>query len=100
MGPRQWPRGWAASLLAVSLGLQATLKGVSDEGRQLLADLLTQLSIDQIRDLFVASRVEERGETIKRDGVERPVTVDDWVQAFLAKRDQISKSNHRCAVAR
>lgn len=64
---------------------------VSEAGRQFLADLMAQLSEDQIRDLFVASRIEERGEKIKVDGSERPVTVDDWVAVFLRKRDELSQ---------
>lgn len=67
---------------------------ISEPGRKFLADRLSLLSDDQIRDLFRAARVEQRQERI--DG--RLVTVDDWVEVFKAKRDQIV--NHRCETAR
>ena len=63
---------------------------ISEAGRKFLADRLSLLSDDQIRDLFTAARVERRQEKI--DG--RVVTVDDWVEVFKAKREQIV--NRRC----
>ncbi len=63
---------------------------ISEQGRQFLADRMSLLSDDQIRDIFTASRVERRNEML--DG--RRVTVDDWVAVFKAKRDQIV--NHQC----
>lgn len=64
---------------------------ISEAGRKFLADRLSQLSDRQLRDLFTAARVDRRKDEV--DG--RPVTVDDWVQVFKAKREQIV--NHRCA---
>jgi hypothetical protein len=71
---------------------------ISEAGRKFLADRLMLLSDRQIRDLFTASRVERRGDTIRdENGQSRPVTVDDWVRVFKDKRDQIVK--HRCPAA-
>jgi hypothetical protein len=71
--------------------------GVGEAGRAFLAGLLMQLSDRQIRDLFVAARVEEMGERIKGDdGRERPVTVEDWIGTFLRKRREIA--DVRCLV--
>jgi hypothetical protein len=66
---------------------------ISEAGRQFLAGRLKLLSDRQLRDLFTASRVERRNEQL--DG--RRVTVDDWVEVFKAKRDQIV--NRRCPTA-
>jgi hypothetical protein len=63
---------------------------ISEPGRKFLADRLSLLSDEQIRDLFTAARVERREDRI--DG--HAVTVDDWVEVFKDKRDQIV--NHRC----
>jgi hypothetical protein len=63
---------------------------ISELGRRFLAERLSLLSDKQIRDLFTAARVERRQEEM--DG--HAVTVDDWVEVFRAKRDQIV--NHRC----
>lgn len=64
---------------------------VSEEGRAFLAGLLAQLSDEQIRQLFVVSRVEERGQEMRDQlsGLVRKVTVEDWVKLFKYKRDQI-----------
>lgn len=68
---------------------------ISEAGRRFLASRMMLLSDRQIRDLFTAARVERRGDTTKdADGDSRPVTVDDWVAAFKAKRSQITE--HRC----
>ncbi|HUE87030.1 MAG TPA: hypothetical protein VMO26_13225 [Vicinamibacterales bacterium] len=67
---------------------------ISEAGRQFLAERLSLLSDDQIRDMFAASRVERRNEMM--DG--RRVTLDDWVRVFKAKRDQIV--NHSCPSGR
>jgi hypothetical protein len=66
---------------------------ISEGGRRLLADLLAQLSDRQIRDMFAAARADLRLPNHPRPGKPRP-TIDDWVQAFKAKRDQIV--NHTC----
>jgi hypothetical protein len=63
---------------------------ISEPGRKFLADRLSLLSDEQIRDLFTAARVERREDRI--DG--RVVTIDDWVRVFKNKRDQVV--NHRC----
>ncbi len=63
---------------------------ISEPGREFLADRLSLLSDEQIRDLFRAARVERRKDRV--DG--RVVTVDDWLEVFKAKREQIV--NHRC----
>jgi hypothetical protein len=69
---------------------------ISEAGRKFLADRLALLSDRQIRDLFTAARVDRAGATIhNRSGSTRPVTVNDWVQAFKQKRDEIV--NNRCA---
>ncbi len=52
---------------------------ISEGGRRFLADLLQQLSDAQLHDLFEVARVP------KMSGA----TVDDWVTAFKAKREQI-----------
>lgn len=67
---------------------------ISDEGRQFLAGLLTQLSDNQIRDLFEVSRVTLR---VRKPGDARSgfPTVDEWAEAFKQKRAEIV--NRRCA---
>lgn len=59
---------------------------ISEEGRRFLTELLTQLSDQQIRDLFEVSQFTRRDKTS---------TVDDWVRVFKEKRDEIA--NRRCA---
>jgi hypothetical protein len=65
---------------------------IKESGRKFLADLLVQLSDEQLRDLFEVSRVAERGP----DGNQgrRGGKVEDWVAAFKNKRDHIV--NHSC----
>lgn len=67
---------------------------ISEAGRRLLSGLLNQLTDQQIRDLFVVSRADKTGELIYRDGIDRPVSIDDWVAAFKHKREEISQ--HQC----
>jgi hypothetical protein len=63
---------------------------ISEAGRRFLADLLVQLSDAQLRDLFEVARFPERkGPSI------RGATVDEWVNAFKRKRDEIV--NHTCS---
>jgi hypothetical protein len=64
---------------------------ISEEGRLLLHGLMSQLSREQIVDLFEASRVEERGETYEFAEGERAVTVEDWADAFEAKVQEIGR---------
>jgi hypothetical protein len=56
---------------------------IGEAGRRFLAERLQLLSDDQIRDLFRASRVDKRGDSL-----------DEWVAAFKDKREQIV--SHRC----
>ncbi len=59
---------------------------ISEDGRKFLADLLAQLTDDQLRDLFEVARFTKRDPS---------VSVDDWVRAFKQKRDEIA--NASCA---
>jgi hypothetical protein len=59
---------------------------VGEAGRKFLADLLLQLSDRQLRDLFETARFAER-----KGDIVRAATVDQWVDAFKQKRDQIVK---------
>jgi hypothetical protein len=65
---------------------------ISEEGRALLAKQLGQLSDAQITDLFRAARIERLHETVP-DGSSgrREVTLQDWVDLFKKKRDEITK---------
>jgi hypothetical protein len=67
---------------------------VSDEGRQMLARLLSRLRDKQLRDLFLVARFPQRAEVDDRSD---PRDVDPWVRAFKAKVTQISS---RSCVAR
>lgn len=61
---------------------------ISEDGRRFLADLLGQLTDRQLHDLFEVARVELR----LRDPNEAAsgfATVEEWVEAFRLKRDQI-----------
>jgi hypothetical protein len=62
---------------------------ISEAGRKFLADLLVQLSDAQIRDMFMAARIERLEQKIQTPQGERKVTVDDWVQVFKKKRDEV-----------
>jgi hypothetical protein len=59
---------------------------ISENGRQFLTGLLSQLSDQQLRDLFEVARFTQR---------DPKVPVDAWVSAFKQKRDEIA--NARCA---
>ena len=59
---------------------------ISEAGREFLSDLLAQLTDQQLRDLFEVARFTMR---------DPRVTVDDWVNAFKAKREAIA--NASCA---
>jgi hypothetical protein len=59
---------------------------ISEGGRRFLSDLLSQLSDQQVRDVFEVARFTRR---------EPNVPIEDWVRAFGQKRDQIA--NARCA---
>ena len=66
---------------------------ISEAGRRFLADLLGQLTDDQIRGLFEVSDLPDRGWRKPQDR-DRNGTVDQWVAAFHARRDQIV--SHTC----
>ena len=61
---------------------------ISEQGRQFLADLLTQLTDEQLRGMFEAARVNLRPRHPAHPSSGFP-TVDEWVAAFKAKREQI-----------
>jgi hypothetical protein len=61
---------------------------ISEQGRQFLADLLTQLTDEQLQGMFEAARVNLRLRNPADLSSGFP-TVDEWVAAFKAKRDQI-----------
>jgi hypothetical protein len=63
---------------------------ISEEGRKFLAGLLNQLSDEQIRKLFQVARADKVDDLMKVDGVERRVTLDDWIFAFHKKREEIN----------
>jgi len=74
----------------LSKSLTGTLENprISEAGRKMLADLLSQLSDAQLADLFDVARFSWR--TVKGEPVPRQATAADWVAAFKAKRDQIA----------
>lgn len=65
---------------------------ISDEGRQLLADLLTELTDQQIKDMFDAARVHLRGRA-PETGLGGFSTVNEWVATFKQKRREIVERN-------
>jgi hypothetical protein len=67
---------------------------ISEEGRSFLADLLNQLTDQQIEDLFRVARVEITDEKVTENGSERTVRIQDWVESFKMKRDEVNA--HRC----
>lgn len=74
-----------------------TLKNpvISEEGRRFLAQLLVQLSDEQLRDLFDAARVHLRPRAPESGRSGFP-TIGEWVTAFKQKRVEILE--RRCAV--
>ena len=71
------PRSWSGTMHDPEVG---------EAGRKFLADLLMQLTDQQLHDLFDVARFTHRDPT---------ATVDDWVNAFKRKRAEIV--NRRCA---
>lgn len=72
---------------------------VSEEGRQLDAGLMCQLSDAQIESLFRNSRVAEMPKYHNKDGsfktgVTEAKVMQDWVKAFKEKREQMASA--RC----
>ena len=65
---------------------------IGEEGRALLARQLEQLSDAQIADLFRAARIEKLHQTTAGGpSGRREVTLQDWVELFKQKRDEITK---------
>jgi len=60
---------------------------ISEEGRAFLADLLMQLSDTQLHDLFAVAQFPLRSLGMKP--AKPMTTVDQWVDAFKAKREEI-----------
>jgi hypothetical protein len=58
---------------------------ISEAGRKFLSDLLIQLSDAQLRALFAVARFPQR-----TDGDQRSAPVEEWVEAFKKKRDEIA----------
>lgn len=65
---------------------------ISEEGRQFLANLLTQLTDAQLHDLFEVARFPQRWDP--RENPENAATVEQWVDAFKKKRNEVV--NHQC----
>jgi|KBSSwiS6_1023812.scaffolds.fasta_scaffold21514_1 hypothetical protein len=64
---------------------------ISEAGRKFLADLLVQLTDRQVRDMFEVARLDHRS---RKPGTEDPpASIDEWVNAFKAKREEIV-NNH------
>jgi hypothetical protein len=61
---------------------------ISEAGRKFLADLLVQVSDQQLRDMFEAARVTLRPR-VAGDGRSGFPAVDEWVDAFKKKRAEI-----------
>jgi hypothetical protein len=82
------PSGCVANLRKSFTG---TLKDplISEDGRQFLADLLSKLSDEQLRDLFSVARVTLRPRS-PATGTAAHATVDEWVRVFKSKRDEIN----------
>ena len=68
---------------------------ISEAGRRFLASRLVLLDRDQIRDMFVAARMEGVGGELETpEGEQRLATIDDWVAAFETKVRTVV--DHRC----
>jgi hypothetical protein len=59
---------------------------IREEGRKFLADLLTQLTDGQLRDLFEVARFPQR---LMPKGASEGTTIDGWIDAFKRKRDEV-----------
>jgi hypothetical protein len=62
---------------------------ISEAGRRFLSDLLARLSDRQLRDLFEAARFDLRPRD-PADPRSAPARIDEWIDAFRAKRDEIA----------
>jgi hypothetical protein len=76
---------------------------IGESGRAFLANLLSQLRDEQIRDLFTSARVDLRS---RKPAVDHslggadvdpgdPTLIDEWVAAFKHKREQVA--DRRCS---
>lgn len=66
---------------------------VSEAGRRFLANLLDQLTDEQIRDMFQAASIDARQWDSPEDR-DRNGTIDQWVAAFKKKREELT--THTC----
>jgi len=91
-----WKEGETRCVGDLSKSFTGTLKDpvISEAGRAFLADLLMQLTDDQIRALFEVSRVtlRLRDPSKAKSGAS---TVEEWTELFKRKRAEIV--NRRCA---
>ena len=67
---------------------------VSEAGRRFLADLLNQLTDEQIRAMFTAASMDARQWDSPEDR-DRNGTINQWVAAFKEKREELTA--HSCA---
>ncbi len=83
-----WPWAWGRD--------HYTLKDpeISEAGRRFLADLLNRLADDQIRDMFEAASMDARQWDSPQDRERNDGTIEQWVDAFKARRDTLS--SHTC----
>jgi hypothetical protein len=87
-GKKLWkdPEKCEASLSSNIRGGNLNDPDVSEAGRRFLADLMKQLSDQQIRDLFDVSSLDARH---VGGGPQRNGTQDEWFAAFVDKRNQL-----------
>jgi hypothetical protein len=62
---------------------------IGEAGRAFLADLLVQLTDEQLRGLFEVARVDLRSDKPSGSDAARAAIVSDWVTAFTRKRGEI-----------
>jgi hypothetical protein len=87
-------------VVAVNGRPNATLDDIpiSEPARRFLAERLSLLGRDELRDLFAVARVELLEEQLEESsGLERTVSADDWAELFLEKASGIIE--HRCPAA-
>lgn len=68
---------------------------ITEAGRQFLADRLMLLSDSQLHDLFQVARFDLRSHDPDKDPSGPTATIDEWVQAFKHKRDEVV--NRHCS---
>ena len=85
LGTKMW-KDAGACVAQLSKSFTGSLEHpkVSESGRKFLADLLAQLSDQQLRDLFEVARFRQR---------DPKATADDWIGAFKQKRDEIANAS-------